>query len=111
MTAPTNASVLRPLVETLKACPSRDERITDKVLHQTWAGFRQIALEPGDTVTPAVLVGVILYDPEMLAPLLNGAEHAQLQALGKLAQERYLQLTQPPHKLGKTLAAALKEQT
>lgn len=111
MTAPNNTSVLQPLAETLKACPSRDERITDKVLHQTWARFRQIALEHGDTVTPAVLVGVILYDSEVFAPLLNQAEHAQLQTLGKVALERYLQLTKPPYKLGKTLAAAVKENT
>ena len=57
------------------------------------------------------MVGVILYDPETFAPLLNEAEHTQLQSLGQSALERYLQLTNPPNKLGKTIAAALKEQT
>jgi len=111
MTAPTKPGVLLPLVETLKACPACNERLTTKVLFETWASFRQISLEHGDTVTPAVLVGVILYDPEIFAPLLNGVEQAQLAALGKTALERYQQITNPPHKLGKTLAAALKEKT
>jgi hypothetical protein len=42
--------------------------------------------------------------------LLNRAEHAQLQALGQLVMERYQQQIHPPNKLGKTIAAALKEQ-
>lgn len=107
MTAPT--SPLQPLVTKLKACPTCDDRVTAKRLLASWARFKTLAPEHGDTVTPALLVGVILYDPETFAPLLTGAEHAQLAALGKVALERYLQLTNPPDKLGKTLFAALKE--
>ena len=110
MNASAQPGVLLPLVEQLKACPSRDARLTEKMLVETWTAFKQIALEHGDAVTPAVLIGVILYDTEIFAPLLNAAEHAQLQALGKIALDRYLQLTNPPNNLGKTIAAALKEQ-
>ena len=110
MNDPAKTGVLLPLAARLKACPTRDSRITHKLLTDMWGCFRTISLEHGDTVTPAVLAGVILYDPGTFAPLLNRAEHAQLQALGKVALERYLQLTNPPDTLGKTIAAALKEQ-
>ena len=111
MTAPAKSGVLLPLVTQLRERPTRDERPSAKQFIETWSAFKQIAPEHGDAVTPAIVVGVILYDTEVFAPLLNGAEHAQLQALGKVALERYLQITHPPHKLGKTLAAAIKEQT
>jgi hypothetical protein len=107
MTAPPEP--LQPLVTKLKACPTRDDRVTAKRLLASWARFQTLAPEDGDTITPALLVGVILYDPETFAPLLTGAEHAQLAALGQVAFERYQQLTHPPDKLGKTLVADLKE--
>jgi hypothetical protein len=56
----------------------------------------------------AVLAGVILQD-EPFARLLNEAERAQLAALAKAALERYQQRTHPPNKLGKIIAAAIKE--
>ena len=95
--------VLLPLVARLKDCPSRDTRITEKRVVEMWGCFKTINLEHGDTVTPAVLVGLILYNPETFAPLLSRAEHAQLQALGKVALDRYLQQTNPPNNLGKTI--------
>jgi hypothetical protein len=52
---------------------------------------------------------VILYDEEMFACLLTKAEHAQLIALSRTAQARYLQRTNPPNKLGNLIAAAVKE--
>ncbi len=107
MTAPTEP--LQPLVTKLKACPTRDDRVTAKRLLATWARFKTLAPERGDQITPALLVGVILYDPETIAPVLTGAEHAQLAALGQVAFERYQQLSNPPNQLGKTLFAALKE--
>jgi hypothetical protein len=54
---------------------------------------------------------VILYDKEQFAPLLNEAELAQMLALADKALERYQQRTHPPNKLGKIIAAALKEST
>jgi hypothetical protein len=102
--------VLLPLATRLKACHTQDQRITSRLLTDLWGCFRNINLEHGDTVTPAILVGLILYDPGTFASLLNRAEHAQLQALGQRALERYQQQTNPPNKLGKTIAAALKEQ-
>jgi hypothetical protein len=100
---------LLQLVQKLKACPTCDDRVTAKRLLATWDCFKTLAPERGDTITPALLVGVILYDPETFAPLLTGGEHVQLAALGKVALERYLQLSNPPNQLGKTLFAALKE--
>lgn len=109
MTAPNKTGVLLPLVHLLKACPSRRDGVTVKRLHEVWACFRTISPEHGDTITPSVLVGLILYDPESFAPLLNTAEHAQLFALGKTALEHYKQQIDPPNHLGKTIAEALKE--
>lgn len=103
-------SVLLPLATKLKECHSRDTRVTEKRVVEMWGTFKRISPEHGDTVSPAMLAGLILYDPEMFAPLLNGAEHAQLESLGRTALGRYQQLTNPPNKLGKTIAAALKEQ-
>lgn len=110
MTTPDKTGVLLPLVQQLKACPSRRDGVTVKRLNETWACFRTIAPEQGDTITPAVLVGLILYDPEMFASLLNTAEHAQLLVLGKTALEHYEQQLHPPNHLGKIIAEALKEQ-
>ena len=111
MTNSTETSVLLPLVAKLKACPARDSRFSEKLLIETWGGFRQLAPEHGDAITPALMAGLVLYDDEQFAQLLNEAERAQLIALARLALERYQERTQPPNKLGKTLAAALKEDT
>lgn len=109
MTAPTPIHPLQPLFARLQACPSRDDRVTEQRFRETWGALKTVAPEHGDTITPALLVGVILYDPETFASLLNAAEHAQLTALGQVALERYLELTHPPHRLGPLLAAAFKE--
>ena len=100
---------LAPLFAQLKACPSTDSRINRKKLFEIWGCFTRIDLEHGDTITPAVLAGVILHDPETFASLLNEQDHAQLVALAQKAQERYEQLANPPNTLGKTIAATLKE--
>ncbi len=110
MTAPTPTHPLQPLFARLQACPSRDPGITEQRFLETWGALKTVAPEHGDTITPALVAGVMLYDPETFAPLLNAAEHAQLTALGKVALERYLQLTNPPNTLGKLLAA-VKEPT
>lgn len=46
---------------------------------------------------------------KQFAQLLNEAERSQMIALAKLALERYRQKNNPPNKLGKIIAAALKE--
>jgi len=102
-------ALLLPLVAKLKACPTQDDRITKKRFLESWNSFKTIAPEQGDEITPAVVVGVILYDDEVFACLLNEAEHAQLIALSRIAAERYLQRTNPPNKLGNVIAASLKE--
>ena len=97
------------LVEKLKACPTRDTLLTEERLIETWGRFKQTGLEPGVPVTPAILVGLILHEPETYAPLLAETERGQLAMLGRLARERYLQHIHPPNPLGQTLAAAIKE--
>jgi hypothetical protein len=102
-------SNLLPLVIQLKSCPAQDDRITTKRLLETWDSFKQIAPDQGDTISSAMMAGLILYDPETFASLLTAAEQEQLITLGLIALERYQTRTNPPNKLGKLIAAAIKE--
>ncbi len=102
-------SALEPLVTRLKACPSPEHSFTQKLLFETWGCLRRTDLEHGDELTPSIMAGLVLYDEEQFASLLNEAEHAQLTALAKLAVERFKEKSNPPNKLGKTIAAAVKE--
>ena len=109
MTARTNG--LLPLVARLKACPAHDHGFSQKLLVATWDSLKQTNLEHGDELTPSIMAGLVLYDEEQFAQLLNAAEHSQLAALAKTALERFQEKSNPPNKLGKTIAAALKEKT
>jgi hypothetical protein len=102
-------SKLLPLVTQLKSCPTQDDRITTKRLFEAWASFKQIAPDRGDSISSAMLAGLILYDPETFASLLTAAEQEQLITLGLVALERYQTRTNPPNKLGKLIAEAIKE--
>ena len=104
-----NPGTLQPLVAKLRGCPAQEERITEKQFIETWDNFKQIAPEHGDTISSAMMVGVILYDPEIFASLLTKAEHGQLITLGLTAAERYRQRSNPPNKLGKLIVATVKE--
>jgi len=55
------------------------------------------------------MAGLILFDEEQFGHLLTEAELSQLTALARLALERYNLKANPPNKLGKTIAASLKE--
>lgn len=109
MTALTKSSGLLPLVAKLKACPAHDHGFTQKLLVETWGCLKQTDLEHGDELTPSIMAGLVLYDEEQFAQLLNEAERSQLAALAKTALERFKEKSNPPNKLGKTIAAALKE--
>ena len=109
MTNPDKTNALLPLVAKLRACPSQGSSFSEKKLIETWGCFNQLAPEHGDEITPAMMAGVVLYDEEQFAQLLKEAERSQLVALSKMALERYQQKTNPPNKLGKIIAAALKE--
>ena len=111
MKTPTKSRVLLPLVAQLKACLSLDNSFSQKTLIETWNCFKQLSPEQGDEITPALMAGLVLYDEQQFARLLNEAERSQLAALGKVALERYQQKTNPPNQLGKTIAASLKEKT
>src|SRR5262245_16095685 len=104
-----NGLPLLPLVAKLKTCSTQDDRITTKRFVETWNSFKQIAPEHGDTITSAMLIGLVLYDPENFASLLTRAEQEQLIALGLLALARYQQRANPSNNMGKHIAAALKE--
>jgi hypothetical protein len=87
MTTPSNA--LLTLVDALKECPTQDNRFSQEKLIESWTCFRQVALKPGDEITPAVMAGLVLYDEQRFASLLNEAERAQLAAVSKAALERF----------------------
>src|SRR5262245_2814535 len=106
----TKSNALLPLVTKLKAAPSRDGTFSEKMLFATWQCFRQTVLEQRDQLTPAIMSGLVLYD-EKFAQLLNEAERSRMVSLARLALERYQQETNPPNKLGKIIAASLKEKT
>jgi hypothetical protein len=110
MTTPAKPGALLTLVEKLKACPAHDNSFSGELLLQTWASFQQADPEEGNEPSPAILAGLILYD-EQFARLLNEAERARMTALARVAWERYQEKTNPPNKLGKIIAAALKEPT
>ena len=104
-------SPLLPLLERLKQCPARDNTISEQRLRETWNCVKRLSPEHGDAITPAIVVGVMLHDPETFSALLSESERAQLTALGKTALERYLQLTNPPNKLGKLITGCLKPES
>ena len=108
MSTPAKTGVLLPLVEKLRACPAHDNSFSGERFRQTWERFKQ--LDAGTEPTPAIVAGLILYD-EQFAQLLNEAERAQMTALARLAWERYHEQTNPPNRLGKIIAAAVKEST
>ena len=109
MTHPIRSGGLLPLVAKLKACSAQDNSFSQKLLIEIWGCLKQTDLERGDELTPSIMAGLVLYDEEQFASLLNEAERAQLVALAKVAPERFKQKTNPPNKLGKTIAASLKE--
>ena len=102
-----NNSPLGLVVAQLKACPARDQNCSMERLIEVWNSFRQLAPKNGDEITPALMAGLLLYDDKLSAALLQDAERAQLAALVNAALERFQDQTH--HKLGKTLAAAIKE--
>jgi hypothetical protein len=111
MTTPAKPNALLPLVTILKECPSLDTSFSEKLLVETWNGLKQTDPEHGNEITPAVMAGLVLADEEDFAQLLNEAERSQMIVLAKVALERYRQKTNPPNKLGKIIAAVLKEKT
>ena len=110
MKSPTQTGALLPLVAQLKACPTQDNSFSEKLLLEAWERFKHTGWDRGTEPTPAVMASLVLHD-EHVAKLLNAAERVQLLALGTVALERYLEKTNPPNQLGKTIAASLKEST
>ena len=108
MKTPTSSGALLPLVAQLKACPTQDNSFSEKLLTEAWERFKHTGWDRGTEPTPAVMAALVLHD-ENPARLLSAAERVQLLALGEAALEHYLEKTNPPNQLGKTIAASLKE--
>jgi len=89
MNSATHGGALQSLAAQLKACPTQDNRYTQKLLVETWAGLKQVALDRGDPLTPSIIAALVLYDDEQFAELLDEAEHEQLTALAQKALERF----------------------
>jgi hypothetical protein len=101
---------LLALVDKLKACPAHNPSLSKESLLETWKCFRQIDLEHGDELTPAIMAALILYDEEQFGELLNEVERSQVFALAKVALERYKKITNPPNKLGKLIAGIINQE-
>jgi len=106
----TKPGLLSPLMARLKACSTRDNGLSKKLLHETWAALKQTDLERGDQPTPSIMAALVLFDEEQFAGLMTEAELEQMLALARTALERFNERINPPNKLGKTIAATLKEQ-
>lgn len=96
------------LVQELRACPSRDTRLTEKSVRDAWDQFKADGWTPGAYPPFSVLAALVLRD-EVTATLLTTEELGQLLALGELALTRYRERTQPPNPIGRLIAATIKE--
>ena len=110
MKSPSNIEALRLLAAQLKACPAQDNTFSEALALLTWERFKEEMSGRRDPISPAVMAGLVLFD-DNFARLLNETERSQLAALAKLALERFEAKAHPPNKLGKILAASLKEST
>ena len=111
MKKPGKPGVLRALLAVLKTCPAHDDSFSEEKLRQVWERlYHQAWEQDDDDLRPPVLAALILFDSQF-AQLLNEAERSQMEALVNVAIERYQQKANPPNKLGKLLAATLKEST
>lgn len=103
---PTQTTPLLPLVQRLKVCHARDNRLSKELVRDAWDDFRS-AWRPGSKLTPAVIAALVLHNG-LFALLFTDEENAQLHALSTLALERFEQRTNPSNNLGKILAAILE---
>jgi hypothetical protein len=108
MSKRTPKSVLLPLVARLKAASSRDTSLSAEILAKTWGELRDHPFERSQKVNPSIMAGLIFEDARF-AQLLNAEEYTQLQTLVGAAIQRFEQKINPSNKLGKTLAASIKE--
>ncbi len=97
------------LVRNLKASPTLEQPITPKLVHETWDSMRSINPAQGDSITSAVLVGLILYDEEMLADLLTDDQLNQLHIIAGQVMHNYETAIKPKNQVGQLLATTIKE--
>jgi len=97
------------LVRNLKLCPTLETTITPKLVNEIWDCMRDIKLQKGDEVTPAMLVALILHDEESFAELLTAAQLDQLHIVAGQAMQQYELAIKPKNQVGQLLAATIKE--
>jgi hypothetical protein len=97
------------LVRGLKVCPTLEQPITPKLVHEIWDSMRTINPAHGDSITPVVLVGLILYDEESFADLLTDDQLNQLHIIAGQVMRNYETVITPKNQVGQLLASTLKE--
>ena|ERR1043165_9956008 len=102
----SHQTALLPLVAKLNSCPTHDNGFSKELVRDAWEGFKD-AWRPGNNLTPTVIAALVIHN-STFARLLDEAERAQLLALSNVALERFKEKTNPPNKLGKTLATILE---
>ncbi len=99
---------LQALSAQLLQSPERVAPVDKCLVQKIWRQMRAVDLDQQDHVGLAIIIAVILYDGELLAPLLDPEDLTQLETIAKRALERYHQCINPPKPVGLALAAALK---
>lgn len=94
-------NTLLTLVQTLRTCPTHAVTVSPELASRVWSGLIRLEI----TAKPSLpVMAALVLDDFRFAGLLEAAENQQLQALVRLALDRYEQQTNPPNKFGKLLA-------
>jgi hypothetical protein len=97
------------LVRNLKLSPTLEQPITPKLVYETWDSMRSINPTQGDGLTSAILVGLILFDEDMLADLITDDQLNQLHIIAGQVLQNYETAIKPKNQVGQLLATTLKE--
>ena len=100
---------IQQLVKNLKLCPSLEQPITTKLVHETWSCLRKLDPGQGDEVTPAMLVALILFDEESFASLLTEEQLDQLHIVAGQALKQYELVIKPKNQVGLLMTTIIKE--
>ncbi len=79
-----------------------------QTVSEAWDALRRDSISESTLASRAVLAAVVIHS-NVAAQLLTVEEHNQLLVLADLVLDRYEQRTHPPNKLGKLIAAIVKE--
>ena len=99
-------STLLTLVQTLRACPTHEAKVSREIFLECWAVLQREDVTPLTKPTMPIMAALLLND-DRFRGLLDQEENLQLLAIVQLAQDRYEQQTHPPNKFGKLLAGSI----